>query len=132
MSSTPAGQLRTALPPTADSVPRARELIRSLYASTGVDADSDTVLLLVSELVSNAVRHAGGAVEVCARQVGSTLRVEVSDGSATMPQVQVHSIESTGGRGLQMVDELADRWGVDALAAGAGKTVWFEIGPDIA
>jgi len=131
MARTPAAQLRTALPPTADSVRRARELIRSLYASTGIDADCDTVLLLVSELVSNAVRHAGGAVEVSAQQVGSILRVEVSDGSPQMPQVQDHSVYSTGGRGLQMVDHLADRWGAEPSGPGLGKTVWFEIGPPV-
>jgi len=132
MARTPAAQLRTALPPTADSVRRARELIRSLYASSGIHADCDTVLLLVSELVSNAVRHAGGAVEVSARQVGETLRVEVSDGSPQMPQVRDHSVDSTGGRGLQMVDKLADRWGAEPAGPGLGKTVWFEIGPVIA
>jgi signal transduction histidine kinase len=129
MPSSSGPQLRTALPATADSVRKARELIRSLYADPGVHADPDIVLLLVSELVSNAVQHAGGTLEVSAREVGSTLRVEVRDGSSALPRVHDHSVDATSGRGLQMVDRLADRWGAEPAGPGLGKTVWFEIGP---
>jgi len=129
MPSSPGAHLRTALPARAESVRKARELIRLLYADSGVQADPDTVLLLVSELVSNAVQHAGGTVEVSARQLGSTLRVEVKDSSSDLPRVNDHSVDATSGRGLQMVDRLADRWGADPAGPGLGKTVWFEIGP---
>lgn len=131
MAQSAGAHLHTVLPPTPDSVRKARELVRSLCAGTAVHADTDTVLLLVSELVSNAVKHTSGALEISARQAGSTLRVEVSDGSPAMPALQDHSVDSTGGRGLQMVDKLADRWGADRTGPGPGKTVWFEIGPSV-
>jgi anti-sigma regulatory factor (Ser/Thr protein kinase) len=129
MPSSPGAHLSTALPATADSVRKARELIRSLCADTQVEADPDTVLLLVSELVSNAVLHAQGTVEVSARELGDTLRVEVRDSSSVLPRVHDHSVDATGGRGLQMVERLADRWGTESAGPGLGKVVWFEIGP---
>jgi anti-sigma regulatory factor (Ser/Thr protein kinase) len=129
MAATPGEHLRTRLPAKADSVRKARELIRTLYAQGGVRADPDIVLLLVSELVSNAVLHAQGTVEVSAREVGDVLRVEVRDGSSVLPQVHDHSVDSTNGRGLRLVERLADRWGTEAAGPGHGKTVWFEVGP---
>lgn len=129
MASPPGAHLRTALPAKADSVRKARELIRSLYADSAVGADPDTVLLLVSELVSNAILHAPGMVEVSAHELGDTLRVEVRDGSSVLPRVHDHSVDATSGRGLQMVERLADRWGTEPGGPGQGKVVWFEIGP---
>ncbi len=129
MPSSSRAYLRTALPARADSVRKARELVRSLCLDSGLQADPDIVLLLVSELVSNAVQHARGTVEVSAREVGSTLRVEVRDESSTLPRVHDHSVDATNGRGMQMVDRLADRWGAESAGPGLGKTVWFELDP---
>lgn len=129
MPSSSGAHVRTALPARADSVRKARELVRSLCTESGIQADPDIVLLLVSELVSNAIQHAQGTVEVSAREVGSTLRVEVRDGSSELPRLHDHSVDSISGRGLQMVERLADRWGTESGGPGLGKTVWFEIGP---
>jgi len=129
MPSSSGAYVRTALPARAESVRQAREFVRSLCADSGVQADPDTALLLVSELVSNAIQHARGPVEVSAREVGSTLRVEVRDSSSELPELHDHSVDSVSGRGLQMVERLADRWGAESAGPGLGKTVWFEIGP---
>ena len=127
VQSTSGRDLHAALPPRASSVRAARELIRSLFAETTVKADADTALLLVSELVSNAVLHARGAVDLKVTARAGTLRVEVSDGSSAMPLVLVKSVQATTGRGLRLVERLADSWGFDVAEEG-GKTVWFELG----
>jgi anti-sigma regulatory factor (Ser/Thr protein kinase) len=83
--------------------------------------------LLVSELVTNAVRHGldrRGAVELTLRLVGRCLRVEVADGGGGFtPPTGEHDPEDPGGWGLVVVDELVDRWGVEAAG---GTRVWFE------
>jgi anti-sigma regulatory factor (Ser/Thr protein kinase) len=83
--------------------------------------------LLVSELVTNAVRHGvdrRGAVELTLRLAGRCLRVEVADGGVGFtPPTGGHDPEDTGGWGLVVVDELVDRWGVDVAG---GTRVWFE------
>ena len=86
------------------------------------------VEVLVSELATNAVRHARTVFTVAASWDGQTLRVEVSDASplAPRPQLAVHP-DGEGGRGLLLVDAIASSWGVDLNPE--GKTVWFTISP---
>jgi anti-sigma regulatory factor (Ser/Thr protein kinase) len=103
--------------------------VRSLFARTDLGVDQDIVLLLVSELVSNAIVHARGNVGINAQQVGSSLRVEVRDSSSTLPAVQVGALDDVSGRGLHLVERLADRWGSRRLELDEGKTVWFELDP---
>ncbi|WP_431042066.1 ATP-binding protein [Streptomyces sp. P1-3] len=93
----------------------------------GLSAEiSEYAVLLVSELVGNAVRHAG------ARTFGlrmhrrrGWLRVEVSDPSRGLPCLMPVRLTDTSGWGLFLVDKLSDRWGVDLLPR--GKTTWFEM-----
>jgi anti-sigma regulatory factor (Ser/Thr protein kinase) len=89
------------------------------------DVDEATAVeLLVSELATNAVRHARTSFEV-AIWVGSKTRVEVSDGSPVPPRRSVGpGSGDEGGRGLILVDRLALAWGFHLT--GHGKTVWFE------
>ena len=89
----------------------------------------DDLRLLVSELVTNSVRHSGAAptatVELQVVSRPSGVRVEVSDcgkGFEPRPRVPDQAVDS--GWGLHLVDQIADRWGVDA---GGRKRVWFEI-----
>src|SRR3954447_16244118 len=105
----------------------ARTALRSLNGSLAGHGHS--VRLLVSELVTNAVRHAGtgpeGAIRV--RLECSTGRVRgevIDDGPGFEPSVRRSSDPLDGGFGLTLVDELADRWGVDGEQ---GTRVWFEI-----
>jgi DNA-binding NarL/FixJ family response regulator len=86
----------------------------------------DTVTLLTSELVTNAIVHAGSEVDVVVRLTGEAARVEVTDRSAAPPEPRVAGESDSSGRGLALVEALARRWGTRRLASG-GKTVWFEI-----
>ncbi|MEV5608001.1 ATP-binding protein [Streptomyces sp. NPDC052225] len=118
-------------------VGRARRWARSRLAGSGIEADeplAEALILLVSELVTNAVVHTGrpavlrmalpadaGVHDRCP----GTVRVEVADASARPPTPRHAHGDETNGRGLELVDGLADRWGWQA--EGSGKTIWCEI-----
>ncbi|MFC4030802.1 ATP-binding protein [Streptomyces polygonati] len=109
-----------------ESASTARRLSLSVVRLWGLPQLADTVELLVSELVGNAVRHTG------ARTFGLRMhrrrgwvRVEVRDPSRSLPCLMPVRPMDTSGRGLFLVDKLADRWGVDLQAR--GKTTWFEL-----
>ena len=94
-------------------------------------ADIDTVVLLVSEVVTNAVLHARSDIRLEVQASADTVRVEVHDGSPVEPRVHHYRLTSGTGRGLRMVEQLARRWGVEHDVARGGKVVWFEVGrPD--
>ncbi len=87
---------------------------------------TETLRLLVSELVTNAVRHGGhgSPVELHAHW-NSQVRIEVSDhGSGFTPAPRTGAVDEPGGYGLFLVGTLADRWGVET---DGGTTVWFEL-----
>ncbi|TDC65103.1 ATP-binding protein [Streptomyces hainanensis] len=90
------------------------------------ESQTDTVVLLVSELVTNAVVHTGrpAVLRIAVREPGS-VRLEVVDVSARAPRPRRAEGEDTGGRGLELVELLADRWGWQE--EGAGKRVWCEL-----
>lgn len=85
----------------------------------------DTVRLLLSELVTNAVVHARSAPDVAVFVSGGTLRVEVGDDDPTIPAPKVAAEFDTSGRGLAILDANASRWGAERR--GAGKVIWFEL-----
>lgn len=87
---------------------------------------AEHAVLLVSELVGNAVRHTGARVFALRLQRRrGWIRIEVRDPSRGLPCLMpVHELDISG-RGLFLVDKLADRWGVDL--APRGKTTWFEM-----
>ncbi len=121
---TPA-DVSTQLPrdPTSPSVGR-----RMVAAALG-DADPDLLFdaqLLVSELVTNAVEHAASAPTLTLSVDPQRLRVEVADDDPTPPVRRDPLPGELGGRGLQLLDRLADRWGSSPTAG--GKCVWFELG----
>lgn len=120
------------LPCDASSVGVARRLLRRELAAAGdpdlVDADLlDAAGLLVSELVTNAVVHARTDVTLRVILRRGVLRIEVTDGSPIVPAPRRPAGLAGTGRGLQLVDRLADRWGVSK--ARRGKTIWFELAP---
>jgi len=88
---------------------------------------TETAMLLVSELVTNAIRHGSPPVRLVLRLDGGRLRVEVTDASPGLPLAGRSRPEQAGGRGLQIVQELAVRWGSQASRSRLGKTVWFEL-----
>lgn len=85
----------------------------------------DVVVLLVSELVTNAVLHALSAATVRLDLGPAVVRVEVQDGESRQPGVVDARATAESGRGLQMVQQLADRYGWTRLRR--GKLVWFEL-----
>ena len=115
------------LPPGARSAAAARHLVGQVLEAWSAEGFRDDAVLLVSELVSNVIRHViGGAVmriEVRLSEPG--LHVAVIDSSAAPPTRR--SGGSHGGHGLSLVSVVAHRWGSEAH--GSGKRVWFELAP---
>jgi PAS domain S-box-containing protein len=120
---------------TPQSAPRARRFVTGLLRRSDpdfVDADVlDTVALLVSETVTNAVLHAHSDIEVIATVAPDHVRVAVRDGSALMPMPRYYDEESITGRGLGLVEMLASGYGIESVP-GAGKAVWFTVGDPVA
>ncbi|MFG2696980.1 SpoIIE family protein phosphatase [Kitasatospora sp. NPDC051984] len=112
------------LPAEPTAVSRARRLVRHTLADWGVEALTDTAELLVSELVTNAVRYASAPIGV-RLTLGEVLLVEISDPLPDPPRERHASAGDEGGRGLELVRRLALRWGT--RAEGLGKVVWFEL-----
>jgi serine/threonine-protein kinase RsbW len=88
---------------------------------------TETALLLVSELATNAIRHGRPPVRMSLRWERNRLRVEVTDSSPALPQLSRTGPDQIGGRGLQIVQLLAARWGASTSSRRLGKTVWFEL-----
>ena len=86
---------------------------------------SDTVGLLVTEVLGNAVRYARSPVEVRMYLTADEVLVEVTDDCAQLPQRRLPEDDDEAGRGLLLVDALAADWG--ARPAETGKTVWFSL-----
>ncbi|WP_372352515.1 SpoIIE family protein phosphatase [Streptomyces sp. KL116D] len=113
------------LAPDPSEVPRARELVREQLLEWGLLSIERTAELIVSELVTNAVRHArGGPVRLRLVRSG-TLLCEVEDADHTLPSLLGAGPGVEFGRGLRVVAHLAREWGTSRTAT--GKTVWFEL-----
>jgi anti-sigma regulatory factor (Ser/Thr protein kinase) len=112
------------------SLPRSvGELRRFAVASSrdqGFTGDGDALALLVSEVATNALLHGRGEVRLSVLWRAGRLRVEVADGSDRQPQRREAGLDAQGGRGLALLEELSDSWGVQALPE-RGKVVWFEL-----
>ncbi|WP_256251059.1 ATP-binding SpoIIE family protein phosphatase, partial [Streptomyces sampsonii] len=112
------------LPREPKSVGRARELARTQLESWGLDALVDTVELLVSELVTNALRYGEGEIRL-RLLLDRTLVCEVWDAGLVQPRRRRARDTDEGGRGLQLVGLLSASWG--SRRTPRGKTVWFEL-----
>lgn len=115
------------LPADVSSPALARRFVLRSFSGSGVEDLTDVVVLLVSELVTNAVLHARSDSVLKLSHERERLRVELHDAS-TEGAVVVGGDErggGAGGRGVLLVDALADRWGSDRDER--GKTVWFEL-----
>ncbi|QIJ66590.1 ATP-binding protein [Streptomyces sp. JB150] len=119
--------------PDPAEVGRARRWARARLAGSAIAADeplAETLVLIVSELVTNAVVHTGcpAVLRLCLPQAAAgeaTVRLEVTDRSTRAPVPRWADGDDTGGRGLALVDGLADRWGWSR--EGTGKRIWCEL-----
>jgi DNA-binding response OmpR family regulator len=115
---------------TADAVREARSSVRNVLEGWGFATLEDTAELCASELATNAVLHAGSPVLLMVALLAESVRFEVEDEAPgeLAAGTLVHDKES--GRGLALVDELTEAWGVEQHEG--GKTVWFELRrPDV-
>ncbi|MEV6106204.1 ATP-binding protein [Streptomyces sp. NPDC051940] len=133
----PIGQVRRLrLAGASGAVPRARDFARTALGDWGwlpaVTADQraavEDVLLVVSELVTNACLHAGGPDELRLRLAAKLIRVEVADlGPGTPAPRTPHRAARPGGHGMFIVQRLCLQWGVERSVDSLGKTVWAEL-----
>ncbi|MFF1299001.1 MULTISPECIES: ATP-binding protein [unclassified Streptomyces] len=115
-------------PADPGAVRAARTAVRGRLRDWNLDSVADITTLLVSELVTNALRHATGPIGVRLVRpagLGDVLLVEVSDPLPDPPRERVARPEDESGRGLQLVAHSSRRWGTRPGAT--GKTVWFEL-----
>ena len=105
----------------------ARHFVRAVLETTEIDAAViDTAELLTSEVVTNVVVHLGSASELLVQAVDGSVRVRIRDDDDRWPEMVLPSATDPHGRGLCIVDALADAWGVESDPV-QGKTVWFEL-----
>ncbi|MER8044727.1 ATP-binding protein [Streptomyces sp. NPDC094032] len=110
------------------AVPEVRHALRAMLGTWGAPGAGDVAELLTSELVTNALIHTDDGAVVTATVVPDQLRVEVRDFVPGLHRTRArvpHADDGTHGRGLVLVQALADSWGVENH--GMGKVVWFEL-----
>ncbi|MET9778319.1 SpoIIE family protein phosphatase [Streptomyces sp. NPDC006367] len=119
---------RRVAPGEPEALAEARRTIRDAARVWGDEDHADAIELVADELVTNALMHTEGSAVVTLRFLTGTdrrLRVEVEDASSALPRRRDSGDSSVSGRGLALVDVLADEWGVEAR--GGGKCVWTEF-----
>lgn len=120
-------RLRLAADPTAPR--RARDFLAEACADWHALGFVEVGGLVLSELVSNAVRHVGGIVEVSLHIADGLLTIEVRDEGGGVPAVVPQSRRTIGGNGLDIVSRLTRNWGVTLNPEG-GKSVWCVLAPE--
>ncbi|MFC8350325.1 ATP-binding protein [Streptomyces sp. NPDC057280] len=114
-----------------EAVPSARRQVAVLVGKLGFSVSDDmleTVELLASEVIANAVLYSDAPCDVAVTRIDERLRVEVTDIAPSLPSAVEAGPNDERGRGLLLVDALADAWGVQPDSP--GKTTWFEIAPE--
>jgi anti-sigma regulatory factor (Ser/Thr protein kinase) len=110
----------------AASVASARSFVATAVGDVAPD-DLQSITLMVSELATNSVRHAQSSFRVEVERTDHRVRVAVHDRGDGTPEVQAPTADRPSGRGLHIVEVLADDWGVEQGPGGA-KAVWFSLG----
>ena len=132
--------LRLRLDAVPDSGATARRAVATWLAAHHLAARADDVCLLTSELVTNALRHGAGPLDLTVTRIGDRLRVAVADQGDALPEPRTAAPDAPGGRGLAIVAALSLRWGVEPAApsepgptgsdgpdGARGKVVWAEV-----
>lgn len=109
-----------------ESAASARRFVRERCSEWRLDAVTDDVLLVVSELVTNAVMHAESGAELRLVLTDGSLRIEVVDDGLGAPDPQLAGSEDEHGRGLLLVSVLSEAWGVESADDGR-KVVWADL-----
>ena len=113
-------------PATPEVAASVRQAVLGMLGGPAGEPVRDVAALLVTELVANVVRHVGGDLRIRATVQSDVLRIEVCDEAGASPEVAAQAgWEQESGRGMLLVERLADRWGTDPLPT--GKRVWFEL-----
>lgn len=126
ISVTAVARAQLTLPPAPEAAGQARRAVREALLAAGAAELRAAAELAVSELVTNAVVHAGTEVALRIVAQAAAVRVEIEDGNVHLPCRAEWSTTAATGRGLQIVDAHVDQW--DATRTEHGKVVWFEIG----
>jgi serine phosphatase RsbU (regulator of sigma subunit)/anti-sigma regulatory factor (Ser/Thr protein kinase) len=116
------------LPADLAAIGNARAFATATLDRWGLSRLSDTVRLLASELVTNALIHTDGPATLELRRDGGTVRLRVTDADTRPPQLREDAepdLESDSGRGMVLVEALSSTWGVEP--SGSGKTVWADV-----
>jgi DNA-binding NarL/FixJ family response regulator len=117
-------QAAAELPADPTSPRAARALVRELLGSEEI-AFVESVEVVVSELVTNAITHGNSAPRIEVALTRRSVRVAVHDDNPTPPAHRTPDVDRPGGRGLHLVDHIASRWGSEP--SDGGKVVWFEM-----
>lgn len=123
VETSPGGSLALAMHP--ESAALARQFVSAQCRAWGCEDALDDMLLITSELVTNAVIHAGSNPHLLTCLVGDVVRVEVIDDSHEHGEMRVADPFDEHGRGLFIVDAISTRWGIERLLH--GKRVWAEV-----
>ena len=113
------------LEPRLDAAGLARRHVRTCLMDWELESLVDPVLLLTSEVVTNALLHTGTRLTVLVERSGAGVQVAVEDGSSVPPVQRRHSTTASTGRGVQLLEAIAETWGWRPTAA--GKIVWFRV-----
>ena len=111
--------------PAASAVPAVRHFVADVLSQWGLVDLTDAAALVVTELATNALRHARSPFRVAVGRSSSGVRIAVHDASRQRPRLGDPGLTATGGRGVWLVDEVSSRWGTDDVAD--GKVVWSEL-----
>ena len=122
-------EARTELAARPESAGAARRFVDSVLRESNLEELRETVLLLTSEVVTNAVIHAHTTVDLIVVVDHSRVRVEVSDDDDRKPELRRAGEQDVSGRGLVLVEILSVAWGVRPRSR--GKCVWFEVAGEL-
>lgn len=114
--------------PRLDAAAVARRYVEARLVAWGLTELTDPVLLLTSELVTNALLHSGTTLGLSVQRDGVGVLVEVSDGSSVPPAKRRLSATAVTGRGVRLLDLVSDSWGW--TPTDTGKRVWFRVRAD--
>lgn len=114
-------------PPQPRNVGQARRLTRTALAAWGEPQLADSAELLVSELVTNAIRYGRGAISITLALTDSALQISVADFGRGLPQLRAASDEDSNGRGLAIVATLCARWAVTTRLNGKTVSCWLDL-----